>query len=409
MLPAIASLATLPALTFGPCSFTPISSDIGVLFLFSEVSTALGYEKGDHLLSEWRGVPIRATGALLTAIKGLFPPKTLARKAASALLIPEPALYHMIMSARGPAANAANHAIAKLLSAQRPHLVEQFFGEGRHLQAHGQSDRNRGALRMAGSFEFQGQDIFFIEVEGRAATTMGGVARALDYASPDEVGRLLARHDDEVAEGVDYVMLRGEPLAAFKAMAPNQVEPTAPTLRLMFESGLHLLAMLSRQPKAAAFRRWLVSEVLPAIQTTGSYSLPGATTDLAPMQQSLDAMAGQLRELQGTLDALLLVGDRFSVADALALIFERWYIWKANVPVTAAELCDWALPQGDVRNAFERVLPRSPQAINALNPTALKKWLTGAASMEVQVRMAPRVTRLELRMGHGPCFWLRVA
>ena len=216
---------------------------------------------------------------------------------------------------------------------------------------------------------------------------------------------------DRLRETAHYRLATPEELAALKdlpGVARSVVGGRARGLVFLTESGLYRVLMLSGKPAALAFQDWLASEVLPTLRATGSYSLArGDSLDLAPVQQRLDDMAGQLRELQGTLDALLPIGDRFSVADALGLIFERWYIWKANVPVTPAELCEWAFPQGDVRNAFERVLPRPPQAVSPLNPSTMKKWLTNAVGMEVQVRLAPRVTRVELRMSHGPNFWLR--
>ena len=39
------------------------------------------------------------------------------------------------------------------------------------------------------------------------------------------------------------------------------------------ESGLYSLILTSRKPKAKKFKKWLTSEVLPAIRQTGSYSL----------------------------------------------------------------------------------------------------------------------------------------
>lgn len=39
------------------------------------------------------------------------------------------------------------------------------------------------------------------------------------------------------------------------------------------ESGLYSLIMRSRKPEAKAFRKWVTSEVLPAIRRTGSYAL----------------------------------------------------------------------------------------------------------------------------------------
>ncbi len=43
---------------------------------------------------------------------------------------------------------------------------------------------------------------------------------------------------------------------------------------LVNESGLYTLIMRSNKPEAKAFRKWVTSEVLPALRKTGSYSAP---------------------------------------------------------------------------------------------------------------------------------------
>lgn len=274
------------------------------------------------------------------------------------------------------------------------------------------------ALRPTSGFEAHPFTVVEIGQAPYFIAKQVGAVLGYDAAGGRMSKTIAEKWSDRLREGDHYRYATPEELAALKAIdkVPDRdpVDATvvvgahARDLLLLTESGLYRVLMLSGKPAALAFQDWLASEVLPTLRATGSYGLQrGATADLAPVQQRLDAMANQLRELQGTLDALLPIGDRFSVADALGLIFERWYIWKANVPVTPAELCEWAFPQGDVRNAFERVLPRHPQAVSPLNPSTMKKWLTNAVGMEVQVRLAPRVTRVELRMSHGLNFWLR--
>lgn len=54
---------------------------------------------------------------------------------------------------------------------------------------------------------------------------------------------------------------------------------------IITESGLYSLIFRSRKPQARAFRKWVTSEVLPAIRLTGSYgaqtSLPGCSSGTA--------------------------------------------------------------------------------------------------------------------------------
>jgi len=51
------------------------------------------------------------------------------------------------------------------------------------------------------------------------------------------------------------------------------------TVNVVNESGLYALIFQSRKPIAKVFRRWVTSEVLPAIRKTGSYSVPKCEFD----------------------------------------------------------------------------------------------------------------------------------
>lgn len=48
------------------------------------------------------------------------------------------------------------------------------------------------------------------------------------------------------------------------------------------ESGLYHLIFISRKPEAKKFRKWVTSEVLPALHRTGTYSMPNATASTKP-------------------------------------------------------------------------------------------------------------------------------
>lgn len=74
------------------------------------------------------------------------------------------------------------------------------------------------------------------------------------------------------------------------------------------ESGLYSLIFRSRKPEAKRFRKWVTSEVLPAIRKTGSYAL-GSAKRLAPPSSSA-GLRPMLREriLSDALQAARLVG-----------------------------------------------------------------------------------------------------
>lgn len=52
----------------------------------------------------------------------------------------------------------------------------------------------------------------------------------------------------------------------------------AQTFNIISESGLYTLIFKSRKPEAKRFRKWVTSEVLPAIRKTGTYRVPEDTS-----------------------------------------------------------------------------------------------------------------------------------
>lgn len=63
------------------------------------------------------------------------------------------------------------------------------------------------------------------------------------------------------------------------------------------ESGLYSLIMSSKLPSAKSFKRWVTSEVLPAIRKTGSYNMPNFNNPIEAARAWADAQeAKQLAE-----------------------------------------------------------------------------------------------------------------
>ena len=57
----------------------------------------------------------------------------------------------------------------------------------------------------------------------------------------------------------------------------NDVIGRKQSVTVVNESGLYSLILGSRKPEAKAFKKWVTSEVLPAIHKTGSYTAARAT------------------------------------------------------------------------------------------------------------------------------------
>jgi hypothetical protein len=71
------------------------------------------------------------------------------------------------------------------------------------------------------------------------------------------------------------------------------------TMRLISESGLYALIFKSRKPEAKTFRKWVTSEVLPAIRRTGGYAV---LTGIGRIQQVLELAIVDLYEGRMSVD-----------------------------------------------------------------------------------------------------------
>ncbi len=88
------------------------------------------------------------------------------------------------------------------------------------------------------------------------------VAKALGYAKPRTAINMHVDKDDALKQGL------------IDARGREQMTT------LINESGLYSLILSSKLPQAKAFKRWVTSEVLPAIRKSGAYAVPNpAVTD----------------------------------------------------------------------------------------------------------------------------------
>lgn len=92
-----------------------------------------------------------------------------------------------------------------------------------------------------------------VEIDGTPWLVGKDVATALGYAKPQNA---ISRHVD--SEDQKVAPIQGTPGGEQEMLIIN-------------ESGLYSLILSSKMPKAKAFKRWVTSEVLPAIRKHGAY------------------------------------------------------------------------------------------------------------------------------------------
>jgi prophage antirepressor-like protein len=125
--------------------------------------------------------------------------------------------------------------------------------------------------------EFEGSPVTTIEFRGRPVWVAREIGRALGY---EDEGRQFVKNvtdewSAELEPDTDRIVVEGDDLQDLKELVGDS--PTSPvglrttSLTLLTESGLHLALMLSRKPAGRRLRRWLATEVLPAIARTGGY------------------------------------------------------------------------------------------------------------------------------------------
>ena len=101
---------------------------------------------------------------------------------------------------------------------------------------------------------------------------------------------------------------------------------------IVSEPGMYEVVIRSDKPEAAAFRRWITSEVLPAIRKTGGYGVPQLSGP-ALMAAALVEADQVMRALSATVDDQR---ARLAIAAPKAAAFDRWMGSGADYSIDVA-------------------------------------------------------------------------
>ena len=124
------------------------------------------------------------------------------------------------------------------------------------------------------------------------------------------------------------------------------------------ESGLYSLILSSKMPKAKEFKRWVTSEVIPAIRKTGGYIAGSENmTDAEIMakavlvaQSTIQQRDQRIKELESDVAAAkpkVLFADAVSASDSTILIGDLAKLIKQNGhPIGQKRLFNWMREQG---------------------------------------------------------------
>lgn len=129
-------------------------------------------------------------------------------------------------------------------------------------------------------------------------------------------------------------------------------------LTIINESGLYSLVLSSKMPKAKEFKRWVTSEVIPAIRKTGGYIAGSESmTDAEIMakavlvaQSTIRQRDQRIKELESDVAAAkpkVLFADAVSASDSTILIGDLAKLIKQNGhPIGQKRLFNWMREQG---------------------------------------------------------------
>jgi anti-repressor protein len=162
-------------------------------------------------------------------------------------------------------------------------------------------------------FDFNGKEVRAIEgQDGSAWFVAKDVCEILGHSNPSEA--LKALDTDE----------KGDVSIPYASNDSNDLRNSV-KVRIVSEAGLYQLIFVSRLPAAVSFRKWVTSEVLPAIRKHGAYMTPEAIektlTDpdfiigIATALKNEQAKSAKLTAINAKLEPKAAVHDALMLSD----------------------------------------------------------------------------------------------
>ena len=156
-----------------------------------------------------------------------------------------------------------------------------------------------------------------VEIDGTPWLVGKDVAVALGYKNP---GKAIIAHVDEEDKRLEMLPQRAD-------SQNGNASPSSKTA-LINESGLYSLILSSKMPKAKAFKRWVTSEVLPAIHKTGAYESFQAKQHIEQLEATntrLNAAIQAVNEAKAALANVTAMRDDFiKDRDDFKEHFQKW-------------------------------------------------------------------------------------
>lgn len=207
-------------------------------------------------------------------------------------------------------------------------------------------------------------DSRFMMIDGAPWAVGRDVASALQYADPS---RAVRTHVD----GEDRHIVKPKDSADFKAGVSPYLKIPNRGLCFINESGLYSLILSSKLPSAKRFKRWVTSEVLPALRKTGRYE-----TEQTKATPDGDKPKAEHPAREITTDDYIRAASIVSTCKNERLPYVLAYLKQAGIETGALEPC--AKKKGDADDADDA--PSVEETIKLLNDVRNSGWgLSGLA------------------------------
>lgn len=220
-------------------------------------------------------------------------------------------------------------------------------------------------------FEYNDQPVRVIEIDGEPWFVLADLCKVLGMT------RSAAQVSERLEDGVRQTYPITDSLGRTQQAT------------IVSEAGMYEVVIRSDKPEAAAFRRWITHEVLPAIRKHGSYGIQRQLTPDEIVAQALQITNERVKALAATVEDQR---RHLAIVQPKADAFDRWLSSNINYAVdTVAK----ALRTSGVRIGRNRLhdLMRTPRREGGLGWTY--RVSRGIAPMQEQVECG----RLAVKFG----------
>lgn len=229
-------------------------------------------------------------------------------------------------------------------------------------------------------FNFHGQDVRTVTINGEPYLVGKDVAEILGYSRPDNAIRNHVDDEDKLVH-------------QFSASGQNR------NMTVINESGFYALVLSSKLPRAKEFKRWVTSEVLPTIRKNGMYAtdelLDNPDFAIATLQKLKEEREAK-KQLEAQIEAdrpKVIFSDAVSASHTSILVGEFAKIMRQNgADMGQNRMFAWLRENGYLisRKGSDRNMPT--QKSMELGLFEIKETTINHSDGHISINKTPKIT-----------------